>query len=254
MLFKGLKIVLAVFVVSVLLAGIAVACPGGSKIFSSSEKQQAKAQVKGDAAHEANDNVAYDADTKDNDKVIVEKGKKRTIIKVVYEPRKDRDKNKDKWAKKFGSVTGLTLLACESTPTSGTVDCTPSVENTHCTKSAACIEFSKSCKTSPSVECSKSAETSPSIDGTGTPLAGVHLRLLKNKGKGFEHVSWATQSNKKGQFVFKNVKTGDYVLRVWSKSAVYNGSKPIAVHVEGGKATNLSPLVFEAKAVCAKAK
>jgi hypothetical protein len=200
---RALKVVIAVLVISAMLAGVAVA----QTCTVNGNKQGAKQSIK----------VCGN-----NNKVVVKNVVKNNKHKQVKKPAAKKKS-------KFGTIAGVTILLKESSTTTG------SVVNTTC---AGTVQ---------SVECSRSIETSASIDTSCTALANVHLRLLKPKGKGFERVSLATQSGKCGAFTFKNVKPGDYVLKVWSKTADFTGTRPIKVHVDAGGSVKLR-LEFKTKA------
>jgi len=113
---------------------------------------------------------------------------------------------------KFGSVVGKTILdiACETSVTT----------------------------TSP---------VTSTITASGTPLAHVHLRLMTKKGKKLKATDRAAQSNKKGDFIFKNVKPGTYFLKIWAKNYVPVDSNLTTVTVTAGNTVTIPDIHFTCK-------
>ena len=113
---------------------------------------------------------------------------------------------------KFGSVVGKTILdiACETSVTT-------------------------------------TSRVTSTITASGTPLAHVHLRLMTKKGKKLKATDRAAQSNKKGDFIFKNVKPGTYFLKIWAKNYVPVDSNLTTVTVTAGNTVTIPDIHFTCK-------
>ncbi|MCL6479938.1 MAG: carboxypeptidase-like regulatory domain-containing protein, partial [Peptococcaceae bacterium] len=87
-------------------------------------------------------------------------------------------------------------------------------------------------------------DESSSVESSATPLSGAHLRLMVKKGKKLLPAG-AARSSKDGNFIFKKVKPGSYLLTAWAK-----GFKPknpsVIVKVERGNITKAPIFYFYA--------
>jgi len=134
---------------------------------------------------------------------------------------------------KFGSVVGKTILdiACETSVTT--------------TSPVTSTDTSSSISTTPTIGATDTPTTT--ITASGTPLAHVHLRLMTKKGKKLKATDRAVQSNKKGDFIFKNVKPGTYFLKIWAKNYVPVDSNLTTVTVTAGNTVTIPDIHFTCK-------
>ncbi len=141
-------------------------------------------------------------------------------------------KSKAKKAK-FGSVVGKTILdiACETSVTT--------------TSPVTSTDTSASISTTPTAGATDTPTTT--VTASSKALADVHLRLMTKKGKKLQATANAAQSNKKGDFSFKNVKPGTYFLKVWAKNYVPVESTLATVTVTAGKTVTIPAIHFTGK-------
>jgi hypothetical protein len=101
-------------------------------------------------------------------------------------------------------------------------------------------------------------ETSTTNGSTTTvtssePLANVHLRLYEHKKtkRGYEIFKTTnfTKSDVNGQFVFNNVRPGNYILKVWSPEAIPVADKLIEVTVKVNETVTVSDVHFKPRPI-----
>lgn len=238
---KAFKALLVVTVVAFIVLGVAIANPGAGTDNNPITNYLSKCD-KGKVAS-ANSNKTNSARYADKEEL---KGEVRVLKAKAYNVREER---KEQRAKRFGNVAGTTLLVknVSSTNTAGSLICTTSTvcatRTVECTPTTGTVCATSTVDCTTTLNCTRTP--SPTIDGTCTPLKGVHLRLYIKKGKKLVYAPVrATQSNKRGEFVFKNVRPGNYVLKVWAWNAKPNNGQLIPVKVTGGCTTNVGAIKF----------
>ncbi len=134
---------------------------------------------------------------------------------------------------KFGSVVGKTILDIAS-ETSVTT-----------TSPETSTDTSTSVSTTPTAGATDTPTTT--ITASSNALANVHLRLMTKKGKKLLATAKAAQSNKLGDFIFKNVKPGTYFLKIWAKNYVPVCSNLTTVTVTAGNTVTIPDIHFTSK-------